>query len=135
MSLAPLECAIAALRGGRAVRVGSLTILSVETASDAMLDTADPDRTAAVLVSGHRAAALGLSNQSEAAGSTPVRIARSRWLDRDLVRAIADAGRDLDRFVPGPLTVEAVGDEAVAEAALRLARLAGLLPALWLLES
>ncbi len=135
MSLAPLESAIASLRSGRAVRLGTLTILSVETASDAMLALADPDSQAAVLVSGQRAASLGLSNQREAAGSAPVRIARSHWLDRDLVRAIADAGRDLDRFVPGPLTVEAVSDEADAGAALRLARLAGLLPALWLVEN
>jgi len=135
LSLMPLERAIASLRSGRAVRVGTLTMLSVETASDAMLEAADPNCTAAVLVSGHRAAALGLGNQREAAGSAPVRIARRDWLDRDLVRAIADAGRDLDRFVPGPLMVEAVGDEAAAEAGLRLARLAGLLPALWLVES
>ncbi len=134
MSLAPLEVAVASLRGGRAVRVGMLTILSVETASDAMLALADPDRKAEVLVSGQRAAALGLGNQRETAGSAPVRIARSHWLDPDLVRAIADAGRDLDRFVPGPLTVKAVGDEATAEAVLRLARLAGLLPALWLVD-
>ncbi|MCY7270911.1 MAG: GTP cyclohydrolase II [Sphingomonas bacterium] len=134
MSPAPLERAIAALRGGRAVRVGKLTILSVETASDAMLGLADPEGQAAVLISGQRATALGLGNQSEAAGSAPVRIARSAWLDRNLVRAIADPGRDVDRFVPGPLAVEVVDDPIVARAALRLARLAGLLPALWLID-
>ena len=134
MSLAPLEIAIASLRGGRAVRVGSLTILSVETATDAMLALADPEGNAAVLISGQRAAALGLGNQREAAGSAPVRIARCDWLDRDLVRAIADPGRDMDRFVPGPLAVEAIDDPDVAKAALRLARLAGLLPALWLVD-
>jgi len=133
LTAAPLEAAIAALRGGRAVRVGELVILSVETASDAMLALADSEGKAAVLVSGQRAAALGLGNQREAAGSGPIRIARCNWLDREQVRAIADPGRDMDRFVPGPLIVEAVGDEAVAKAALRLARLAGLLPALWLL--
>ena len=133
MSLAPLEIAIASLRGGRAVRVGSLTILSVETATDAMLALADPEGNAAVLISGQRAAALGLGNQREAAGSAPVRIARCDWLDRELVRAIADPGRDMDRFVPGPLAVEAIEDGDVAKAALRLARLAGLLPALWLI--
>ena len=134
MSLAPLEIAIAALRGGRAVRVGKLTILSVETATNAMLGLADPEGTAAILISGQRAAALGLGNKREAAGSAPVRIARCAWLDRDLVRAIADPGRDLDRFVPGPLAVEAVEDETEAKAALRLARQAGLLPALWLID-
>ena len=135
MSPAPLESAIAALRSGRAVRLGTLTILSVETTSDAMLALVDPDCKAAVLVSGQRAAALGLSNQREAAGSAPVRIARCDWLDRELVRAIADPGRDLDRFVPGPLSVETLGDGDAAAAGLRLARLAGLLPALWLVEN
>jgi len=134
LSRAPLEAAIAALRAGRAVRVGSLSILSVETASDAMLGLADPDGQAAVLVSARRAAALGLANQREAAGSDPVKIARCHWLDRDLVRAIADPGRDMDRFVPGPLNAEALKDDQAAKAALRLARLAGLLPALWLIE-
>jgi GTP cyclohydrolase II len=134
LNVAPFEAAIAALRGGRAVRVGSLAILSVETASAAMLALADPEGKAAVLVSGRRAAALGLGNQREAAGSAPVRIARRDWIDRDLVRALADPGRDMDRFVPGPLTVEPVGDDVAAKAALRLARLAGLLPAVWLIE-
>ena len=134
MSRAPLEVAIAALRGGRAVRVGAMTILSVETASDATLALADPGGEAAILISGQRAAALGLANQRDAAGSEPVRVARCAWLDRDLVRAIADPGLDFDRFVPGPLKAETVEDEADSKAALKLARLAGLLPALWLLE-
>ena len=131
---APLEIAIAALRGGRAVRVGSQTILSVETGSDAMLALADPDQQAAVLISGQRAAALGLGNQRAAAGPAPVRIARRDWLDGAMVRSIADPGRDVDRFIPGPLVVEALDHERDARAALRLARLAGLLPALWLVD-
>ena len=134
MSRTPLEIAIAGLRGGRAVRVGGLTILSVETASDAMLALADPEGKAAVLISGQRAAALGLGNQREALPGEPVKVARCHWLDRDLVRAIADPGLDMDRFVPGPLAVEAVDDGDAAKAALRLARLAGLLPALWLID-
>ena len=134
MTIPPLEAAIAALRGGRAVWVGDLAILSVETASAAMLALADPGGKAAVLISGQRAAALGLSNQRDAAGDSPVRIARRNWIDRDVVRALADPGQDMDRFVPGPLTVEPAGDEEVAKAAIRLARLAGLLPALWLVE-
>jgi GTP cyclohydrolase II len=135
LSAAALETAIAALRGGRAVRVGSLNVLSVETASDAMLALADPEGAAAVLISGQRAAALGLSNQRDAVPSEPVWVARCQWLDREMVRAMADPGRDFDRFVPGPLTVEAIGDGESAAAALRLARLAGLLPALWLIQA
>ena len=117
------------------MRIGMTTILSVETASAAMLALADPDDQAAVLLSGQRAAALGLGNQREATGAAPVQVARSAWLNRDIVRAIADPARDIDRFVPGPLSVEAVDDLVTAEAALRLARLAGLLPALWLVEA
>ena len=117
------------------MRIGMITILSVETASAAMVALADPDDQAAVLLSGQRAAALGLGNQREATGAAPVQVARSAWLNRDIVRAIADPARDIDRFVPGPLSVEAVDDLVTAEAALRLARLAGLLPALWLVEA
>ena len=87
-----------------------------------------------MLISGQRAAALGLGNQREALPGEPVKVARCHWLDRDLVRAIADPGLDMDRFVPGPLAVEAVDDGDAAKAALRLARLAGLLPALWLID-
>jgi GTP cyclohydrolase II len=135
LSRAPLEAAIAALRGGRAVRVGTLDMLSVETASDATLALADPEASAAVLISGQRAAALGLANQREAVPSAAVRVARCEWLDRDMVRAIADPGMDFDRFVPGPLTVSSIDDPQAAAAALRLARLAGLLPALWQIDS
>ena len=132
MTRPPLEAAIAALRGGRSVRVGGTTILSVETASDAMLALEDPDARAAVLISVQRGAALGLGNQLDAAGSAPITLARSDWLDASTVRALADPGRDLDRFLAGPLVAVPVDHPSEANAALRLARLAGLLPALWL---
>ena len=135
MSSAALETAIAALRGGRAVRIGELAILSVETATGAMLALADPHGKAKVLISGHRAAALGLGNQREAAGTAPVQIARSEWLDPIAVRALADPARDMDRFIAGPLRADALADDVSANAALRLARLAGLLPALWLIDA
>ncbi len=134
MIIAPLEAAIAALRSGRAVRVGELTLLSVETASDAMLALADPDAKATILLSGLRGAALGLGNQLAAAGSAPIKLARSDWLDPATVQALADPGRDIDRFLPGPLVAVPIDDPKDATAAIRLARLAGLLPALWLIE-
>ncbi len=134
MTIAPLEVAIAALRGGRAVRVGELTLLSVETASEAMLTLADPKARATVLLSGHRGAALGLGNQLDAAGSAPIKLTRSDWLDPGTVRALADPGRDLDRFLSGPLLAVPIDDPGDAMAAVRLARLAGLLPALWLIK-
>ena len=128
-----LERAIAALRAGRAVRLGALMLLALETGSEAMLDLHDPDHDAQLLISGARAAALGLGNRREAGdGEAPVRIARCDWLDRNAALALADPGRDLDRAPLGPLG--ALDPPTDAAAALTLARLAGLLPALWLLD-
>ncbi|WP_240325611.1 GTP cyclohydrolase II [Sphingomonas mesophila] len=124
MSGSALERAIAALRGGLAVRVGALVVRSVETGR--------VEAAADVLVSGERAAALGLGNQIAVDGSAPTVIARAEWLDAEAVRAIVDPSRDFDRFLGGPLETKAVGDAESARAALRLARLAGLLPALWI---
>ena len=131
--MSKLERAIAALRAGRVVRLGALTLLALETGTEAMLDLTDPGHRAQLLISGARAAALGLGNRREAGdGEAPVRIARCAWLDRGAALALADPGRDLDRAPLGPL--DALDPPADAAAALTLARLAGLLPALWLLD-
>ena len=131
--MSKLERAIAALRAGRVVRLGALTLLALDTGTEAMLDLTDPDHRAQLLISGARAAALGLGNRREAGdGEAPVRIARCAWLNRDAALALADPGRDLDRAPLGPL--DTLDPPADAAAALTLARLAGLLPALWLLD-
>lgn len=101
---------VAALRGGRAVGVAGLTILSVETATDAMLNLLDLRGDATVLLSAERAAALGLGNRREVEPGRPVLVERCDWLDRLLVRALADPARDMDRIVPGPLAVTAPSD-------------------------
>lgn len=129
-----VAAAIAALRGGRPVRVGALSVLSVETATDAMLDLADPSDEAPVLISQERAAALNLTNLRDAAAG-PALIGRGGWLGRGDVRALADPARDFSRTLGGPLEVLPVTDAEEANAALTLARLAGLLPALWLTGS
>ena len=135
MTATPVESAIAALRAGRPVAVGRAVILSVETATEAMLDLLDPTGTAPVLLSGERAAALGLGNLREAGDlRQAVQVHRSDWLDRASARALADPARDFDRGPIGPLTAEPVRCPDEAEAALTLARLAGVLPAAWLLE-
>lgn len=134
MSEAPaVASAVAALRGGRAVSVGSVTILSVETATDAMLDLLDPGERAAILLSSDRAAALGLGNRRELEPGRPVLVERCEWLDRSLVRALADPARDMERIVPGPLALTSPSDMEAATAALELSRMAGLLPAVWVL--
>ena len=130
---AGIERALAALRGGRVVRVGGQAVASVETASAAMLALIDRDSTADVLISGERAAALGLGNARDAADPhQPVRIKRAAWLARGDVRALVDPAEDFARGPLGPLHAVFVGDVGEAEAAITLARLAGLMPALWL---
>jgi len=132
----PIELAIAALRGGRPVSIGSTTVLSVETATQAMIDLLDPDRRAPMLISAQRAAALGLGNEREAAAdSGPVEVSHCDWLDREAGMALADPGRDVDRAPVGPLTSIAVKNVDESNAALTLARLAGLLPALWIVDA
>ncbi len=130
-----VETAVAALKTGRPVRIGSLTIVSVETASAGMLELLDPPAIARLLISGHRAASLSLANQREAAEpGRPVLIERSDWLDREAAQALADPGQDLSRAPLGPLQPVALAEETDARAALRLARRAGLLPALWVVD-
>jgi len=63
-----------------------------------------------------------------------VLVNRSDWLDMDAARALADPGQDLDRGPLGPLEPVPCDCAETAGAALSLARLAGLLPALWLIE-
>jgi len=130
--------AIAALRGGRAVAIVAerpIGILSVETATAEMLQLLDPQNDAPLLISGERAAALSLANLREAADpAEPVLIERTEWLNAEVAMAIADPGRDLDRGPVSPLRPGASGCGEGAKAALQLARAAGLLPALWLVE-
>jgi GTP cyclohydrolase II len=130
--------AIALLRTGRPVRITGaqeLTVAAVETATEELLDICDPQHRARLMLSGSRAAALKLANERDAADpESPVMIERSAWLDAAAALAIADPGRDLDRGPMGPLQPVAADCAAGAAAALSLARLAGLLPALWVLE-
>lgn len=126
------------LRSGRAVRIEGergITIAAVETTTEELLDLRDPDHKARMMISGNRAAALKLANERGAADPhAPVIIERSDWLDCASALALADPGRDLDRGLVGPLhSIEADCIEA-SRAALALARSAGLLPALWILE-
>lgn len=112
-----------------------MAILAVETGSAELLDILDPDHHAPLLISGERAAALNLANVREAADPhIPTLIERASWLDVPTALAIADPGRDLERAPVGPLRPLVPDCIASARAALELARAAGLLPALWLLE-
>jgi GTP cyclohydrolase II len=109
--------------------------LAVETASQQLLDLLDPEQDARLLISGERAAALNLSNERDAADpGAPVVLGHADWLDAGTALAIADPGRDLDRAPMGPLHPVTPDCLQTGRAALDLARSAGLLPALWLLD-
>jgi len=117
----PIERAIAALQAGRPVRIGGETVLSVETGSRAMLELLDPEGCAPLLLSGPRAAALGLANEREAARpDDPVEVSHCEWLDRDAARALADPARDFDRGLIGPLQAVPVDHPDCARAKLPL---------------
>jgi GTP cyclohydrolase II len=130
--------AIAALRAGRPVRIEGATpiaVTAVETATIESLALLDPTGSSPLLISGARAAALSLANERDAADpARPVLLARADWLDRDSALALADPGRDLDRAPLGPLEPLFCSLAEEAAAALMLARLAGLLPALWMVD-
>ncbi|HEX5236944.1 MAG TPA: GTP cyclohydrolase II [Sphingomicrobium sp.] len=132
----PVRTAIAALRGGRPVRIEGpepIGILAVETVTVEMLQLLDAEARAPLLISGQRAASLSLTNMRDAAdANAPVLIARESWLDPAAALALADAGADFDRSPAGPLQPLPIAEPATAEAAIVLAKLSGLLPALWL---
>lgn len=122
--------AIDALRRGWPIRIGTLALLPIETADPLRLAAFDPGARADVLISAGRGLTLRLANQLEAAvPDAPVRVERAPWIDFAVATALADPQRDLATPLKGPFRAVAVGAEAEARAALRLARVAGLLPA------
>lgn len=126
--------AIDALRRGWPVTVSagdrSLHLLAVESADETSLPAFDADSRANILISAARAQTLRLANQREAADpEAPVLVQRESWIDLGGAMAIADPVRDLATPLKGPYRALPLADPDVAAAALRLARLAGILPA------
>jgi GTP cyclohydrolase II len=138
LTASAVRSGIAALRAGRPLRIEGpcpIGVVAVETASQELLDLVDPDHCAKLLISGERAAALNLANERDAADpGAPVVVGHADWLDAASALAVADPGRDLDRAPIGPLHPVTPDCLETARAALDLARSAGLLPALWLLD-
>lgn len=117
--------AIDALRRGWPLRVGSLDLIAVESASDAALaDFGSGD----LLLSGERAVTLKLTNQRVAAAPGPVRLADAA-ASVAAGLAVADPALDLANPLKGPFRTIATGDDSAAAAAMTMARHAGLLPA------
>ncbi|MBR0553004.1 GTP cyclohydrolase II [Stakelama marina] len=130
----PATRAIDALRHGWPVTIAagadSLTLFAVETGDAGRLTEFDPDATAPLLLSAGRAATLKLVNQRAAATPDgPVMVERAPWLDFDMGSALADPQLDLGTPLKGPFRAIAVEQPELAAAALKLARMAGMLPA------
>jgi GTP cyclohydrolase II len=124
--------AIDALRRGWPVALGDISFLAIETADAAGLAAFDgPEAPASLLISGNRAATLKLTNQRDAEPAEPVQIRRAPWIDLPMANAIADPALDLAYPFKGPFQTAPLCAPETARAALRLARLAGLLPALF----
>ncbi|HEY0269429.1 MAG TPA: GTP cyclohydrolase II [Sphingomonas sp.] len=108
---------------------GALALLAIETADADRLAEFGPGQRTDVLLSPERAATLMLANQGAAAGGGAVRVAAAPWLDLDAATALADPACDLATPMKGPFRAVPPGAAEAANAALKLARLAGLLPA------
>ena len=131
--------AIDALRRGWSVALatnaGPLALLPIETADAARLALFDAAQTAPVLLSAGRAATLMLANQRAAAApDCPVLVERTPWLDFDAATALADPQFDLQTPLKGPYRAIDIDDPNGARWALKLATLAGLLPAFFVIR-
>lgn len=116
--------ALDALRHGWAIKVAGEVLLPAETGFGAGV------RAERMLISAARAQTLKLANQRDAAEPhAPVLIAGAEPFDLATARALADPALDLTHPLKGPFRAEPLPDRAASEAALELARLAGILPA------
>ncbi|MEP3051895.1 MAG: GTP cyclohydrolase II [Erythrobacter sp.] len=103
---------------------GSITLLPIETA------IAHTARSNALLISAARATTLRLANQRDAAvPHAPVLICGGEPFGVADALPIADPALDLNNPLKGPFRAEPLEWEDIAEAALELARIAGILPA------
>ena len=131
--------AIDALRRGWAIRLtapdGAIRLMAIEGADAVTLADFDPHGRADILISAARAETLKLGNQLAAADpDMPVLVERAPWIDDDVATAISDPVLDLASPLKGPFRARTLPAPQAAKAALRLARLAGILPAYFLLE-
>jgi GTP cyclohydrolase II len=122
--------AIDALRRGWPVCIDGIGFLAVETADEAALAAFDAGGPADLLISGHRAVTLKLANQRDAVPTGPVRVERT-GLSLAEASAVADPALDLAHPLKGPFRTREIAYGRAADAAVRLARRAGLLPALF----
>jgi GTP cyclohydrolase II len=132
--------AVDALRRGWPIAIDGVALLAVETADPLRLAAFDPGARAPILISSGRAVTLKLANQAEAADpDAPVLVERGPWIDFAAATALADPQFDLATPLKGPYRAlplsdparsnSPLPDPAIAAAAVRFARIAGILPA------
>ena len=123
-----VERAIDAARRGWPVAVGGLSLLAVEATDPVSLAEALPDGATTLLISHQRAVTLKLTNQLGAATpGRPVLVHADRF-SLEAATALVDPQLDLRHPLKGPFRTSGAEDDEAADAALTLARLAGLLP-------
>ena len=111
---------------------GALAVLAVELADEATLAELEVEGRAGLLLAHPRAALLNIVNQRAAASSDAVWVERAGWMDLALSVAAADPVLDLATPFKGPFrSVDPGALAAAANAAVRLAKLGGLLPAVF----
>jgi GTP cyclohydrolase II len=124
--------AVDALRRGWPVSIDGTSYLAIETADEDALALFDAEGPADILISGNRAVTLKLANQRDAVPTGPVRLVRAPWIDLAGATAIADPALDLKHPLKGPFRTTPIAPGEQAPPALKLARLAGLLPAFFI---
>ena len=120
-----MALAIDALRHGWPIRMDeAFTLLPAETGFGAGVTASR------MLISAARGATLKLANQREAAvPEAPVLIRAAEPFDLEAARAVGDPALDLIYPMKGPFAADPIVDLDAAQAAMELARLAGILPA------
>ncbi|MDF2368529.1 GTP cyclohydrolase II [Sneathiella sp.] len=128
--LRAVDRAIADLRRGLSVVVTgedeASLILSTEMAYDTELETlaARSGATPVLALTAHRANVLHI----QPTGDDTIRLVIEEWMDAPLMRALADATHDLDQPFRGPFTRIKEGLPPTVPAAIKLTKLARLLP-------
>ena len=128
-SLTRLAAAIDALRAGRGVRLGkggTFTLYAAETLAAATLKKLEKP---ALVLSHARAKTLKIRLYTPEIVALPVKKGRGPGLDLAQIQAIADPTADLDHPLKGPFQALRTRLPAAYAAAVKLTKLAGLLPA------
>ena len=124
-----VERAIDAIRRGWPVSIDGRRFLPIESSDEGAFERFAAHDSTRIVISGPRAVTLKLANQIEGTPTGAVIIESSPWIDFSAAGAIADPQRDLSTPLKGPFRTLNDPQPHASAAAMKLARLAGLLPA------